>query len=269
MERILKQPNIICFYSFNDIFNLNGTILDLLDYSMFLRFNGYQSYFLVNNYKNYLYEIQKYRYKVFYKDLIIDSFNNEIDILITSKEMILKDKTKHLNFKKLLWFNTSSSFKYDVNIGKEIGKYIWFDGIQEPSFCEDNIFVNLISYIDIYNDDEIKDIVNILNSYQNKKVILIRKDQFRKFMNKYKNIENYQLFFNYLPIFFNKFSKYFIYKSKEHYDYSPRLILECKYLNKEIIYINRYDITDGIEKQINMNIEDRALKNVKQILGDN
>jgi hypothetical protein len=28
-------------------------------------------------------------------------------------------------------------------------------------------------------------------------------------------------------------------------------------------------LNDGIEKQINMNIEDRALKNVKQILGDN
>jgi hypothetical protein len=138
-------------------------------------------------------------------------------------------------------------------------KKLYLDGLRKPNYCDEATFINLKG-LRCATSVQFKDLIYPHVCKDKKVYVLVDDNKKYQYLDNYSNI---QKIYNHLPNFFSKFNKY-VDATLNTYDYSPRLILEAAYLNKEIVYINN-GLNDGAFKRyndiINGNINKYSISN--------
>lgn len=264
--------------------HINGTLLDFLELYGFLNsFHPNTFLFLHYNNPSIINSIINSRYISFNQNNIkyINSIQNinqiHFNSFICSGANLTKNITELSNIKANKKFCIMSanlfqnqtlinSIKNHFKIFSEIDKKIWLDNLMYNSSPSNN---TLIQFYHINNQN----LELLKSSYPNINFIsnIHNLNQNLPFLKKIKNSLNITLFNNFIPNFFNSFSSYLYIKDSynQSLDYSPRLIIESKFFNKNIQFLYPINQNSNLAKRFNdININNYNLTKNSNIIKD-
>ena len=123
---------------------------------------------------------------------------------------------------------------------------IYIDLLKKPTESEDNIFLHISGVREITFPEFLKYVVPHID----RNVITSMPETQNKTMNYLKSLDSTEVYTNHIPNLFSKFTKYF-YIMLRGIDYSPRMLIECSYLNKEIIFVDKTNKQHGGKQRYN------------------
>lgn len=279
---------------------IHGTVISLLEYFLFLRKLNINIYLIIitekNNRSNILsqydalindrYNIDfNWKQNIIWSDsnigLIRYKFNHLLStyhiydtsrlFLVANQYHLIHDYNSQYitEFKyndKIIHYNEREDICADISYIKYTKK-IWLDGLKSFNSCDSSYLINMTACNKSINEEMF--INHILPIIKNNKLIIVGKIYNMSepsFFYKYPNIIRLK---EHPKNFFSLFDKY-IYFSIEDNDYSPRLIIECKYLNKKIIPLQLKESKDGFNYRyddvLNNNIEKYKLNKTDEII---
>jgi hypothetical protein len=204
------------------------------------------------NYLNYRDNIIYYRDSIptqFFKNVITNSktvFDLEGKITAENIHMVhtwascidgFKERIlSFLHYNNIIEYN-ESPLCGEVNYTRPI----YFDIFKSVSFSPGSVYLHLCGVRNIKMKEFL---THVLPLVKGRKIIVSYPEHQiseMKYLNKIDFVETY---INHVPNLFNKFDTYF-YIMLDSIDYSPRMLMECAYLNKEIIFIDKTGIIHG------------------------
>lgn len=260
-------------YHANPANPISGNIFYLFEYYLIIRkYKEIKFIILDTNNLNYIKDIFLDKYE-FDKEILDDiiSWNSKEILKLNIDKCLTTDRVYNdltlIRAKEIFIFNTWNSFENKIKKNDKRVKIfnecemcgdvnyfrkLYFKAFKKPSNVENNIFVHLPN-VRIPSEEEFTKIYESFNNYEQ---ILIYTDREIEYLNKFEDIKVYnEHIFN----FFNRFNRY-AYVLPNGQDYSPRLLLEAKYLNKEILYYRNIIENDGGFKRYNDILSDNILK---------
>ena len=170
---------------------------------------------------------------------------------------------KFLHYNDIIEYN-ESPLCGEVNYTRPI----YFNILKPVSIISTNVYLHLCGVRNIKMRDFLE---HVLPLVKGKKIMVSYPEHQSKEMEYLNKINFVETYINHIPDLFNKFGTYF-YIMLDSIDYSPRMLIECAYLGKEIIYLDktgvlhggytRYkDIQDRNIDKYQMTEDDKLLKN--------
>ena len=123
---------------------------------------------------------------------------------------------------------------------------IYIDLLKKPKESEDNIFLHVSGVRGI----TLIEFLKFVAPRMNKRIITSFPENQNESMDFLTNLDNVDVYTNHIPGLFSKFDTYF-YIMLRSIDYSPRMLIECSYLNKEIIFVDKTNTDHGGVKRYN------------------
>lgn len=220
--------------SLNDILNImeDRYNLNCIDYKKFITFNYSENIVL------------KYDRVITNSKTIYDlNFNidaNEIHLVHTWASYNSPYKEKINSF-----IRNKNIISYNENqlVGRiNYIRPIYFELLKIPTNSANDIFLHLSGVREINFSNFVKYIYPLKDINQ-KIIISLPKSQIKS-MDFFKKISFVEIYEDHVPNLFEKFNTY-IYILLKGFDYSPRMLVECFYLNKKIIFLNKTNINHG------------------------